>query len=169
MESVSGGTDTCSTLPGVPQSIHESCFFQGPAHDKIHAGQDMRPHGAPVSAWGADSNCFFRGRVPREKQLVPGRTCACTAHHCLPALAGSRPLCERVRGVSQGLCRSGGAGPAYPGGIRSPLEYLKDAAPGPGSPGSGPGSRTACRCSHRSAGPRSSCPGPCCRTWGISR
>ena len=44
-----------------------------------------------------------------------------------------------------------------------------DAAPGPGSPGCGPGSRTAYRYSRRSDGPRSSCPGRCCRTWGTSR
>ena len=46
---------------------------------------------------------------------------------------------------------------------------ITGASPGPGSPGYGPGSRTGYRYSRRSAGPRSSCPDRCCRTWGTSR
>ena len=44
-----------------------------------------------------------------------------------------------------------------------------DAAPGRGSPASGPDSSTACRCSRRCASRRSSWTGRCCRTAGTSR
>ena len=80
-----------------------------------------------------------------------------------------RPPRERARGGYRKGCAAQRRGPCVSRGDAVPPRAFTDAAPGPGSPGSGPGSRTGSRCSRRSGGPRSSCPGPCCRTGGTSR
>ena len=48
-------------------------------------------------------------------------------------------------------------------------DRVTGAGRGRGSPGCGPGSSTACRCSRRCASRRSSWTGRCCRTAGTSR